>query len=121
MHTNTTHYLKYDTNNLKELGGNDPEFTQRMLQTFIASASKTGAEIEDALQRKDNHNLRVLLHRLSANFAYVNAEAIRKDTLKLEAAVNPDTNLEPFIKPIGNIIDSLYALCAKIKIDNNLS
>ena len=75
-----------DPNALKSLFGDDADTIRELLAKFVASASETVAQIEDACQRKSAEEVGALGHKLKSSSRQIGAYALSEVCVVLERA-----------------------------------
>lgn len=98
----------YDLEYLKEISGNNEEFIQEMVQTFLESFPQVLNEINQALASQDWPKIAKLAHQIKPSLTLMGLEALRKKVLFIEEHCKAQTNLEEIPNAIADFSKQGY-------------
>lgn len=84
----------YDLEYLKEVSGNNAEFIQEMIQTFLSSFPQVLDDMNNALASNDWHKISRLAHQIKPSLTLMGLELLRKKVLFIEENCKMQTQLE---------------------------
>jgi HPt (histidine-containing phosphotransfer) domain-containing protein len=104
----------FDLAYLRSISGNNPEFLQEMIQTFVHSIPPILKEMQAAIAGKNWKKLSRLAHQIKPSFGLMGMDALRKTVLSIEDNAEQRKNLDEvasttraFIQDCTAVVDAL--------------
>lgn len=104
----------FDLTYLRSISGNDQEFLQEMLQTFVQSIPPVLQEMEDALQETDWKKLSRLAHQIKPSFGLLGISKLKKTVFYIEENAHQGTNPEDLRVTTGQFIQGCKQVIADL-------
>ncbi len=104
----------YNLDYLKEVSGNNQDFIQEMVNTFVTTLPQTLFELTEASENADWDKLSRLAHQIKPSFTLMGLESLRIKIVQIEESGKTRTKLdllpemvEDFVKHCNYAIDEL--------------
>ncbi len=105
----------FDLAYLRSISGDNNDFLEEMVQTFVQSIPPVLAGMQDSLRDKNWKSLSNLAHQIKPSFSLMGIESLRKTVSYIEEHAGQEANLEDVTKTTEEFISDCTAVVADLQ------
>ena len=107
----------YDLTELRKMSGNDEEFVQEMLVTFLSNNQEYLVLLNDACENKDWKTLKFNAHKIKPSVLLFKIDSVKQEILDLNEFSEKEINLEKIPLLVSTLKSKLYKVFDEINLE----